>query len=153
MSGHLQPDEWVQLKHHFRVDIDGTQLSFQEVTGLESTTEVVEYRHGDSEDFFPMKRLAQSKMSNITFKKGFFDNDDHLTTLYNAIYDKEYMSKSDGRVDIVIEMLDEVGDAVLVWNCHNCIPTKLTLDGLKSDDNAAAIESMEFAIESVIVQL
>jgi len=153
MSGHLAPDQWGITKFHFRVTLDGTQLSFQEVSGLESNTEVVEYRHGDSEDFFPTKRLGLSKMSNITLKKAFFEGDDNITMLYNAIYDKEYMSTTDGRFDGIIELLDETGDAVLVWNLHNCIPVKLTLDGLKSDDTAMAIESLEIAVESITTQL
>ena len=43
------PDQWPVAKFHFRVDVDGTQISCQEVSGLEQTTEVIEYRHGDSE--------------------------------------------------------------------------------------------------------
>ena len=37
--------QWPIAKYHFRVTIDGEQISFQEVSGLEASTDVIEYRH------------------------------------------------------------------------------------------------------------
>ena len=152
MSGHLGPEKWGIAKFFFRITLDGTQLSFQEVNGMNSTTKVIEYRHGDSEDFFPTKRLGLSEFGEITLKKGVFADDLAVTEFYNAIYDKEYMSETTGRFDALFELLDETGDTILSWNLHNCIPVKLTLDGLKSDDNAAAVESIEVAVENILTQ-
>ena len=34
--------QWPVAKYHFRVTIDGEQISFQEVSGLEASTDVIE---------------------------------------------------------------------------------------------------------------
>jgi phage tail-like protein len=133
--------------------MDGNQISFQEVSGLETTNEVIEYRHGDSEEFITTKRLGLTKTSELTFKKGVFNTDDLMLEMFNKVYDKEYMSTEDGRMDVMIELLDETGDAVMVWNIHNFIPTKLSLGGLKSDANEAAVEELTGVYEKMIVSL
>lgn len=153
MSGHIAEDQWVQSKFHFRVTIDGTQLSFQEVTGLETTNEVIEYRHGDHDLFITTKRIGMTKTSELTFKKGVFEGDDHLLEIFNETYDKHYASTADGRRDILVELLDETGDAVMVWNVVNAIPTKLGGVSLKSDANEAAIEEITFVYEQLLTSL
>jgi phage tail-like protein len=150
---HLGPDQWVISQFYFRVTVDGNQLSFQEVSGLETTNEVIEYRHGDSEEFITTKRLGMTKTSELTLKKGAFADDDNLMELFNKVYDKEYMSTTDGRMDIMVELLDETGEAMMVWNIHNAIPTKLSLGGLKSDANEAAVEELTFVYEKMVVSL
>ncbi len=153
MAGHLTSDQWVISQFFFRVTVDGAQLSFQEVSGLETTNEVIEYRHCDAEEFITTKRLGMTKTSELTLKKGVFSADSHLLDLFNQVYEKEYMSTTDGRMDIMVELLDETGDAVMVWNLHNCIPTKLSLGGLKSDANEAAVEELTFVYEKMVVSL
>ena len=49
------PDQWPVAKFHFRITIDGQQISFKEVSGLDQETQVIEYRHGDSEVFSNIK--------------------------------------------------------------------------------------------------
>lgn len=150
---HIAPTDWVISQFYFRVTMDGNQISFQEVSGLETTNEVIEYRHGDSEEFITTKRLGLTKTSELTFKKGVFNTDDLMLEMFNKVYDKEYMSTEDGRMDVMIELLDETGDAVMVWNIHNFIPTKLSLGGLKSDANEAAVEELTGVYEKMIVSL
>jgi phage tail-like protein len=147
MAGHLSESQWGTPSFHFNVIIDGVQLSFQEVSGLTSTTEVIEYRHGDSVVFSPQKQLAQTKFDNLVLKKGVFAMDSHIIDLFNQVFDKNYMSHEDGRMDIVVNLLDELGAEVMTWNFTNCIPTKMSLGGMKSDSNEMAIEEIEFAVE------
>ena len=143
-------DQWPVPKFHFRVTIDDEEVSFQEVSGLEAETTVIEYRHGDSELFYPVKQAGLIKTSNLVLKKGVFDEDDRLLQVFNQIYDdKAYYGDEDTRMDIIVELLDEQGDTVMTWNIYRAFPIKLSGTDLKSDANEVAIESIEFAYESI----
>lgn len=154
MAGHIDlTSQWVAHRFYFRATVDGVQLSLQEVTGLETTNKVIEYRHSDSEDFITQKRIGMTETPTLKLSKGVFEDDDHFLEIFNKTYDKEYMSTTDGRMDILIELLNELGDAVMVWNFHNCIPTKIGGVSLKSDASEAAVEELEFVVESVLFSL
>ncbi len=147
-------DQWPVAKYHFRVTIDGEEMSFQEVSGLEAETSVIEYRNGDSEFFHPIKQAGLMKTSNLVLKKGVFDEDDRLLELFNQIYDdKAYYGDEDTRMDIIVELLDETGETVMAWNIERAFPIKLTGTDLKSDANEVAIESIEFAYETIETSL
>lgn len=147
------PDQWPESKYHFRVTIDGENISFQEVSGLDQETEVIEYRHGDSEVFTTIKRAGLVKTSNLVLKKGVFADDDRMLELFNRIYEKDFYTAEDSRMDILIELLDEQGDTVMAWNIIRAIPVKLTGTDLKSDANEVAVESIEFVHEGITTSL
>ena len=142
------PGQWPIAKFHFRVDVDGTEISCQEVSGLEQNTEVIEYRHGDSEVFSPIKMAGLVKTSNLVLKKAVFSDDDRFIELFNKLYEKEHYSQED-RMEILVELLDESGETVMSWNIVNAFPIKLTGPDLKSDANEVAVESLEFAYEGI----
>ena len=52
-------------KFYFTVDIGGTVISFQEVSGLDHETQAIDYRHGDSPIFQTMKIPGMTKSSNV----------------------------------------------------------------------------------------
>ncbi len=146
-------DQWPIPKFHFRVSIADEEMSFQEVSGLEANTEVIEYRHGDSEVFSTIKQAGIVKTSNLTLKKGVFAEDSRLLEYFNQIYEKDYYGTEDTRVDILIELLDETGETVMGWNIQRAFPIKFTGTDLKSDANEIAVETVEFAYESIRVSL
>ena len=146
------PDQWPSAAFHFRVTVDGAQMSFQEVTGLDQEADIIEYRHGDSEVFQTIKSLGMTKTTNLVLKKGVFESDDRLLEIFNQIYDKGY-ANGEGRIDILVELLDEEGNTVMAWNIQKAVPVKLTGPCLKSDGNEVAIESAEFAHEGIRASL
>ena len=74
-SGAEQDQFWPLPKFYFSVDIgDMTDLPFQEVSGLEVETEMIEYRHGNSPSHSKIKMPGLLKYSDITLKKGVFAN-------------------------------------------------------------------------------
>ena len=94
------------------------------------------------------------KFSNITMKKGVFESDDRLLELFNKIYEeKSYYGDSESRFDILVELLDELGETVMTWNIIKAFPVKLQGTDLKSDGNEVAIESIEFAHEGITTSL
>ena len=140
---------WPVAKFHYEVEIHGTPMSFQEVSGLETETTVIEYRHGDSEIFSTNKMAGLIKTSNLVLKKGIFHDDEDSLEWWKAILEEKAYYTQDDRMDIVVTLLDEQGEAVMSANLTNCFPIKYSFTDLKSDANEVAIESIEFAYEEV----
>jgi phage tail-like protein len=146
-------DQWPISAFHFRVEIEGEQISFQEVSGLDQEAQVIEYRHGDSELFTTIKKAGLIKTSNLVLKKGVFESDDRLIEMFQKLYEKDYYGDEDSRLDITVHLLDETGEMVMGWNCHRCVPVKLTAPTMKSDSNEVAIESIEFVYEEITAEV
>lgn len=55
---------------HFKVTLGSVgEISFSEVSGLETEFEEITYRAGDSNDFTKLKMPGLKKVSDITLKK------------------------------------------------------------------------------------
>lgn len=149
MAGEAQDSTvWPLPKFYFSVDIgDQRNLSFQEVSGLENETQVVEYRAAESKQFSTVKMPGITKVGNVTLKKGVFVNDGTFQHWYSQI--GMNMIK---RVPVVIRLLDENGNASMEWTLLNAWPTKITGTDLKADGNEVAIETLEIAHEGVTVK-
>lgn len=143
---------WPVAKFHYEVEIDGTPISFQEVSGLETETTVIEYRHGDSEVFSPNKMAGLIKTSNLVLKKGIFHDDEDMLEFWKAITEEKAYYTQDDRMDITVELLDEQGEAVMSCNLTGCFPIKYSFTDLKSDANEVAIETIEFAYEEIEIE-
>lgn len=143
---------WPVNRFHFQVEIDGSEISFQEVTGLESQTEVIEYRHGDSEIFSPTKSAGLVKTSNLVLKKGVFHDDEESLELFKKLTEEKAYYTQDDRMDITVTLLDEQAEAVMSWNITNAFPIKYSGTDLKSDANEVSVETIEFAYEEIEVE-
>ncbi|NTW53516.1 MAG: phage tail protein [Chlorobaculum sp.] len=132
-------------RFHFQVDWGGAKLSFTEVTGLVMEREKIEYRHSDSKDFNKIAMPGMVKNSNITLKRGKFENDFD----FNAWLDDVANERVDNRRDVTIRLLNEKHAPVAAWTAARCFPVKITAPDLKSDANEVAIESIELAHEGL----
>jgi phage tail-like protein len=149
MAGETQDaGVWPLPKFYFSVDIgDQRNLSFQEVSGLDSEAQVIEYRGGDNKQFSTVKMPGVQKVGNVTLKKGVFAKDSTFFDWYSQI-----RINSIKRVTMVIRLLDENGNCTMEWTLLNAWPTKITGTDLKSDGNEVAVEAIEIAYESVTVK-
>ncbi|MEM7085770.1 MAG: phage tail protein [Bacteroidota bacterium] len=148
MAGEAQDAVWPLPKFHFKVTL-GSQdntTSFQEVSGLDTETQPIEYRHGDNKLFSTIKMPGISKSGNVTLKKGIFVNDNNFWKWYDAI--KMNLIK---RETVVIELLDETGGTTMSWTLSNAWPTKITGTDMKSDANEVAVETIELAHEGLTI--
>ena len=134
-------------KFHFQVDWSGNKIGFTEVSGLDITTEVIEYRDGASPEYSKIKMPGQRKFSNITLKRGTFKGDNQFFEWFNTV-----SLNTIERRDITISLLNESHEPVLVWKVKNAWPTKITPTDLKADGNEVAIESLELAHEGLTIQ-
>lgn len=148
MAGDKQDTNWPLPKFYFSVDITdvGTNLPFQEVSGLETETQAIEYRAGNNPAFSTIKMPGIQKTGNVTLKKGIFAKDNKLFEWYKAIKLNTFK-----RATVTIKLLDEEGKPTMTWTLSNAWPTKLTGTDLKSDGNEVAVESMELAHEGLII--
>lgn len=136
--------EWPQVKFSFQVKWDGSEMVFQEVTGLSSETQVIEYRRDNSKIFSPIKMPGIQKFGNVTLKKGIFKGDKALWDKFNAI-----KMNTVKRSNITINLLDETNAVAMSWTLTNAFPSKITSTDLKADGNEIAIETIELAHEGL----
>lgn len=147
MAGEVQDSNWPLPKFYFSVTLgDNDKVSFQEVDGLESETQVIEYRHGNSPIFAPIKMPGLAKVGNVTMRKGIFVNNNVFWDWYSEI-----KLNTIKRRTVVINLLDETGNPKMVWTLNNAFPTKVSGTDLKSEGNEVAVESIDIAYETLKV--
>ena len=121
-------------------------MPFSEVSGLETESQPIDYRHGDNPAFGtnPMPGLLRS--GNVTMKKGILKSDQRLWDWYSQI-----KMNTIARITVTISLLDESGNPTMIWTLANAFPTKITADQLQSDANEVAIESIEVVHEGLTI--
>ncbi|ACT91935.1 phage tail protein [Dyadobacter fermentans] len=137
--------EYPLPKFHFEVEWGGTKIGFTEVTGLDKQIEVIEYREGQSQVFSKIKMPGLQKYSNITMKKGTFEN---KTDFYDWLKEADKLRNAVRR-DIIIKLLNENHKPVFTWKALQAFPTKVQASDLKADGNEVAIETIEIAHEGL----
>jgi phage tail-like protein len=111
---------------------------------LDSEIQPIEYRHGNSPVFYPIKMPGLGKVGNVTLRKGIFVGDAKFWAWYN-----EFKMNAGKRRTVVIDLLDESAKPNMVWTLNNAWPTKFTGPDLKAEGNEVAIESLELAYETI----
>jgi phage tail-like protein len=134
-------------KFHFQVDWGGTKIGFTEVTGLEVTTEKIEYRDGSSPEYIKLQMPGMIAQSTINLKRGIFAGDNEFYDWWNTVA----LNTVDQR-DITISLLNEAHEPVVVWKVKNAWPTKVTSTDLNSTGNEVALETLELTHEGLTME-
>jgi phage tail-like protein len=128
---------------NFMVEIDGiTQAGFQECSGLDSSTDAVDYREGTDPNHV-RKLTGLNKFSPITLKRGITDSDElwkWRQTVVDGITERRNGS---------IILLDEAGGEKIRWNFVNAWPSKWTGPDFNSTGTTVAVEALEITHEEV----
>ena len=133
-------------KFYFSVDIgDFQDLPFQEVSGLDVETEVIEYRHGNSPNHGTIKMPGLMKFGDVTLKKGVFADDNQFFDWISQISLNTY-----ARLTVVIRLLDETATERMTWTLSNAFPQKVTPTDMNSQSSEAGIETIVFAHEGMV---
>jgi phage tail-like protein len=131
--------------YDFLVEIDGiTRAAFQEVSGLDSAIDVVEYREGAVNNTM-MKLPAKVKYSNITLKWGSAPDQD----LYKWHQQWAKGDPAATRRHGSIILMDRAGQEQIRWNFVNAWPVKWTGPSFNAKGNDIAIETLELAHEGI----
>ncbi len=138
---------WPMPSFSFQVNWGAlSKVPFQEVSGLDSETQVIEYRHGDSLASATIKQPGIQKIGNVTMKRGVFVKDQTFWSWYSQV-----TMNTIPRTAVVIQLLDETGKPTMTWTLNNAWPTKISAPTLQSDGNEVAIESIEVAYEGLTI--
>lgn len=118
---------------------------FQEVTGLESSLDIHEYKEGGRNEF-THKFATNANFGNITFKRGVA-----LTPDLFRWYDLVRRGSFGARRAIMIAHLDRDGSAAQIWYVQRALPAKFTGPSWNAAQSAVAVESLEVAHEGLVL--
>ena len=132
---------------NFKLEIDGiTRAGFRECSGLDATTDPVDYREGIDKGNIARKLTGLNKHSNITLKWGVTDDHSLWDWRKLAIDGKSKEMRKHGS----IVLIDETGDGEKVrWNFVNGWATKWTGPTFNATSNDVAIETLEIVHEGL----
>jgi phage tail-like protein len=139
--------EYPMPKFHFQVQWGGTKIGFTEVTGLEVTTEKIEYRDGASKEYHKVRMPGMQTFGDLTLKRGVFAADNEFYAWWNTV-----ALNTVERRDITISLLNESHDPVVVWKVKKAWPTKVTSTDLNASGNETAIETLVLTHEGLTME-
>lgn len=127
----------------FHVEIEGIdEAFFRECQGLEAETEVLSYEEGGVNDH-PHKLPGRTKFPNVSLKRGVTDS--------SALW-KWYSDVVQGKIErknVSIVLYDTEASEVKRWSFDRAYPVKWVGPGLKAEENAVAVETLELVHEGM----
>lgn len=145
MAGDKQESPWPIPQFHFKVTLgDKKEVAFQEVSGLDTEYDVIEYRAGNSQLFSTVKMPGLRKVTEVTLKKGMFKDD---TLLYD--YFNEAKMNTIARQTVTIQLLDESHSPLFTWTLNNAFPKKVSGATLNAKTSEVAIETLVLVYETM----
>lgn len=137
--------------YRYVMTIDGLDetIQFKEVSGLESSTEVIEYQEG-GETQQPLKKLpGRTKYTNLTIKRG-ITSDLGLWEWYSEVVDKD----RDGleRRNAIITMRDGDEGEEKVYTLSEVWPCRYKGPDLDAQGDDVAFEEIEFVCEALEIE-
>ena len=128
---------------NFLVEVDAiTQAAFSEVSGLDSTIDVIEHREG-GDNTTPRKLPGLTKHANIVLRWGVTDSDELYRWHRDAV--RGQVQRKNGS----IVLIDRQGQEQVRWNFVQAWPSKWTGPTLSAEATDVAIEALELAHEGV----
>ncbi len=124
----------------FRVELDGiATAAFTEVTGLSSSTDVIEYRTGNTR--IAAKLPGLNKYANIVLKRGIT----HHSALLDWFNETRRLGAQSTRKEMSITLIGPGGETIRTWSFTDAYPVKWTGPTLNAASNQIATESLEIA--------
>lgn len=130
----------------FLVEIDGINTDssvvvggFSEVSGLESTTEVIEFSVGGSPAV--MQIPGKTRYSNIVLTRG-VTNSNELYNWRRAIEN----GASDSRSGSIILLDQDMSTVKARWNFYDAWPCRYQAPDLDASGNSVSIETLELCV-------
>lgn len=132
---------------HFQVEWGGSRVGFSEVSGLDQSIEVIEYREGSSPVRTPKLIPGLARPATVTLKRGIMPKD-------NELFDwiRTSLSGAVERRDLVVSLLDTQHEPAMVWKLKSAWPTKLEAPTLDAFANEIAIETLEIVCEGLTTE-
>lgn len=149
-------------KMNFVVSVDGISGSaaFSEVTGVDASVDVIEFRQGNAGSLAPVKIPGLVKHGNITLRMGYTRSQDFKTWIQACVSERR---NENIRHNVVIELIDIVTtdqspqsvtegvDSTLTWILKDAWACKYNGPDLNASASEVAIESVEIAYEELVI--
>ena len=149
-------------KMNFLVTVDGVNgvAAFNEVSGVEASVDVIEFRQGNAHSMAPVKIPGLVKHGNVTLKMGYTINSAFKEWVMECVSETR---KEMPRKNVSIELIDinggtpatavesSTGDKGRIWVLTNAWVTKYTAPDLNATANEVAIESVELVYEELTI--
>lgn len=137
----------------YKVEFAGTEAGgFSEVSGMDISVQVIEYREGNETRTTPRKLAGLTKYGNITLKWGVIGSMEMMNWLHSVASNNTEGPTGVERKEITIKLLDEKGGDGPSWVIINAWPMHYTGPELNGVGEAVAIESLEICHEGIIRQ-
>ena len=145
MAGEKQSAPWPVPMFHFMVTFGSRgEIAFQEVSGLDTEYDVIEYRAGNSPEFTNIRMPGLKKHSDVTLKKGMFKDDTSLFEYFASV-----KMNTIARETVTIQLLDEEHKPMFTWTLKNAFPKKVTGASLNAKTSEAAMEEIVLTHEGL----
>jgi phage tail-like protein len=125
---------------------DAEPLGFAEVTGLDGTAEVIEYREGGFKTPSPILLPGPRRFGPVTLKRGLAPG---IATL--AEWWQRTVDGLPDRRTVTVVLLDQDRQPQVRWNLLNAWPSALEGPHLHGLNGAAAIETLVLQVEAIEV--
>ncbi len=147
-------------KMNFIVNVDGVAgtAAFSEVSGIEASVDVVEFRQGNANSLAPVKIPGLVKHGNVTLKMGYTMDSTFKEWIRESVSERRGQIP---RANVTIELIDtnaqapsQVMDTVTgdrVWILTNAWVAKYNAPDLDAKTSDVAIESVELAYEELVI--
>ena len=146
---------------NFLVTVDSVSgdAAFSEVSGVEATVDVIEFRQGNSNSLAPVKIPGLVKHGNVTLKFGYTRSNEFKEWLRKCVTERR---GEDVRSNVTIELINiqdgspqtlvtSTIDNTLTWQLTNAWVCKYTAPDLNASTSEVAIESVEIAYEELVI--
>lgn len=128
------------MSYRYVVIIDQIiEAGFSEISGLEITTQVEDYREGGVNEFV-YKLPKETTFANLILKRGLADQSS-LWKWHHEVVSGNFKRKS---VQVIL-LRGQQKDTAQMWSFKDAYPVKWTGPELKADANAVAFQSIELA--------
>ena len=118
--------------------------TFQEASGLAAESEVEEIREGGQNMY---KQPIVGKYSNLVLQRGFVSSNSALATWCNQTLAAGFSTPIQPR-NMWLSLLNAAGTPLATWLFLDAYPVKWSMSAFKSQENALAIETLEFAFSN-----
>lgn len=136
---------WPIPRFHFLVFLGNQNaIAFQEVSGLDTEYDRIEYRSGNNPQFQAVKMPNIKKYSDITLKKGMFKGDASVFDYFARVKMNTVVKET-----VVIQLLDEEDKPLFTWTLQNAFPKKVSGTSMNAKTSEVAIEELVLAHEGI----
>ena len=122
---------------HYIVRVDDEAVGVRDVRGLPGEDQIIEYRHGNSPVFYPIKMPGLGRVGNVVV--------DNVAVTGQSSFGRWAAGAGPGGREITIAVMDETGVERVAWTLHAAHPVRPVAMG------GGRVEELEIACAGIDV--